>query len=148
MGGPIETAPDAYAAHTNVLRVNDIVASGIKGAVMVHAVDDGLVPHDQSREMQAALAGRVPVQFWTVATAGRDGKDGRGRDTTIEGYGASYDGITAEPLAGHSNENNEDSRVAWVGFDRLGKLFHVAKPMSPGDFVYDEDTGVYAEPLL
>jgi hypothetical protein len=150
MGGKFEDqkATAEYQRHTNVLRAEDIAASGIQGEVMVHAVDDGLVPYNQGREMQAALAGRVPVQFWTVLTAGRDQTDPNGKDTTIEGYGQDYDGVTARPLAGHSNETNPDSRVSWVGFDRLDQLFKGTEPTLPGDFAYDEDTGVYTAPVL
>jgi len=141
MGGPIETVPDAYRDHTNLFRVDDIAASGIGGVVMVHAVDDGLVPYNQQREMQAALLSRgKSVQFWTVVTKGRPDPQG---DTTVDGYiPVPHD----PPLAGHSNETNPDSRVSFVGFDRLDALFAGSHPDSSGDFVYDEDSGQYTKP--
>lgn len=142
MGGSFEEVPQAYFDHTNVYLADKIAASGISGVVMVHAVDDGLVPYDQSREMQAAMRNQgTPVQFWTVLSAGRS------NDTTIDGY-ADGSLIDAGPLAGHSNENNGDSRVAWVGFDRLDALF-ASPPVAPttsNDYVYDEDSGQYTKP--
>ena len=150
MGGSFESVPDVYRAHTNVARADDIVASGIKGVVMVHAIDDGLVPYDQQREMKQAIGDRVGVQFWTVGSAGRvDGQNGadRKRDTTIDGYVTSNIPGAPAPLAGHSNENNEDSRVSWVGFDRLDELFlHGVEPSSSGDYLYDEDSSQYTKP--
>jgi hypothetical protein len=149
-----EQNPQAYLDHSNVYRVDDILASGIKGVVIVHAVDDGLVPYNQQREMQAAIAGRVPVQFWTVGSAGRvngqNAEEGRNRagDTTIDSYATSnIPGFPpTAPLAGHSNENNEDARVSWLGFDRLHEFFLGVRPDASGDFVYDEDTGQYTKP--
>ena len=141
MGGKLEDekATAEYQRHTNVLRAEDIAASGIQGVVMVHAVDDGLVPYNQGREMQAAMRNQeTEVQFWTVGTAGRD------NDTTIDGYVTSKipDFPLTPPLAGHSNETNPDSRVSWIGFDRLDELFlNGVAPTTSGDFVYDEDTG-------
>src|SRR5438105_1756053 len=72
MGGPL--GPDtagAYASHAVVTRAEDIKASGIKGVVLVHGVDDGLVPYDQSREMQARLRQvGIPTDFFTAGTRG------------------------------------------------------------------------------
>jgi hypothetical protein len=88
--------------------------------------------------MQAAIAGRMPVQFWTVGTAGRE------KDTTIDSY------VTVphdKPLAGHSNESSDESRVSWLGFARLDALFQDGvAPTSSGEYVYDEDSGVYTTP--
>ena len=51
-GGPIEAVPDRYAEITNVARARDM--KGLKGALVVNGLDDGLVPTNQSPEMTAA----------------------------------------------------------------------------------------------
>jgi hypothetical protein len=145
-GSKFESDSQTYLDHTNVYRADDIVASGVKGIVMVHALGDALVPYNQSREMQAAIAGRTPIQFWTVGTAGRS------KDTTIDGYvdAAIEDYATVphdKPLAGHSNESSMESRVSWLGFARLDALFQRGVvPDLSGEFVYDEDTDQYTAP--
>jgi hypothetical protein len=138
-------AAEIYQAHTNVFRVDDIVASGIKGVVMVHALDDGLVPYDQSREMQAAIGGRLPVQFWTVGTC----TSVCDKDTTIDGYVQNYTddyAPRANLFAGHSGELNYDSLVGNTGFERLDALFAGIEPTTNGEFVRDGDTGLYTKP--
>jgi hypothetical protein len=115
--------------------------SRIAGVVMVHALDDGLVPYDQSREMQAALQTRgLPVQFWTVGTC----TSGCEKDTTIDGYASHAQGT---PLAGHSNETVYESLVSNTGFDRLDALFQQGiEPTDSGEFVRDGQTGAYTTP--
>ncbi|MGH2728301.1 MAG: alpha/beta hydrolase family protein, partial [Actinomycetota bacterium] len=41
-GGPLEAMPDRYAEITNIARAQDM--RGLTGAVIVHGLDDGLVP--------------------------------------------------------------------------------------------------------
>lgn len=135
-----EEAPQTYLEHTNVFLADKIAASGIDGVVMVHAPDDGLVPYNQSREMQAALlALGKPVQFWTVGTC----ESGCERDTTIDGYAPHGQG---KPLAGHSNESDYWSLVGNTGFDRLDALFGGIKPTTSGEFVRDDQTNTYTKP--
>ena len=142
MGGTFEEKAAVYADHTNVLRITDIAASGIKGVVMVHALDDGLVPYNQSREMRAALlASGKPVQFWTVGTC----ESGCERDTTIDGYANDY-APHDKVLAGHSNESDYLSLVGNTGFDRLDALFDGIRPEMSGEFVRDERTDTYTKP--
>ncbi|MEO2105054.1 MAG: alpha/beta fold hydrolase, partial [Actinomycetota bacterium] len=55
MGGTFEEVPEVYAEHAVVNRVDDIAASGVKGVYMAHAAEDGLVPINQSVELDALL---------------------------------------------------------------------------------------------
>ena len=141
MGGKtFAEAPEEYRRHTNVLRAEEIAASGIKGVFMVHGLADGLVPYNQSREMAALLrALDQPVEFVTATLRG-SGEPG----TTIDGYvptgplaeaelpvstetGTAVDehvpDARTSPFAGHANEKSTTHVVAAEGFARLRALF-------------------------
>lgn len=120
MGGTFEEVPDAYLERTVVARADDIAASGIRGVVLVHGVDDGLVPYDQSRELQAALrAVDVPVELHTVLTRGPDSEAG----TTATGTVLGTTGIYESPFAGHASEASTTHTVGVTGFEVLASLF-------------------------
>jgi hypothetical protein len=139
MGGPIEQRPDAYASHAVVTRAEDIKASGIKGVVMVHGVGDGLVPHDQSREMQARLRQvGIPVEFFTAVTHGPSSEAG----TTLDGYlPVPHD----SPFAGHGSEVSNTQLVIKTGFDRLAGLYASGDTPHCREFVVDGTTATTAE---
>jgi len=128
-GGTPAEVPDHYARRVNVLRAPDIAASGIRGVVMVHAVDDGLVPYNQSREMAAALRGLgIPVEFTTATTT-----DGGEPGTTADSY------VPVEheqPFAGHANEDSTTHVVGRLGFERLRALFADRPTVADGDAVH------------
>ena len=66
-GGPIEREPAAFAERTVVNRTADIAASGLKGIALVHGVNDGLVPYNQSAEFARAMRRTVvPVDFYSA----------------------------------------------------------------------------------
>jgi len=138
MGGPIEAQPQAYADHAVVSHAEDIKASGIKGVVMVHGVGDGLVPHDQSREMQARLRQvGIPVEFFSAVTHGHDSEAG----TTLDGYlPVPHD----SPFAGHGSETSNTQLVIKTGFDRLASYFSSGNAPSCREYVIDGTTGVTA----
>lgn len=122
MGGTIEERPQVYAHHTVVTRARDIKASGIAGVVMVHALDDGQVPYNQSAEMYARLLQvGIPTHFFTVATRG-DTPSG----TTLEDTTGLAELIPDYPhlLVGHGGENELDHLVTKTSFDRLAALYN------------------------
>ena len=130
-GGTLEEVPDRYAEITNVLRVQDM--SYLKGAVMVHGVDDGLVPTWQSREMNVALnlAG-VPSHMYTVGGNG-GGEDGTTATAIILGPIFAAAGEQYEsPLAGHGWEGSETHLVIITGFEQLFALMDGAA-VTPGE---------------
>ena len=131
MGGTLEQKPDVYADHAVVSHAEDIKASGIKGVVMVHGVGDGLVPYDQSREMQARLRQvSIPVEFFTAVTRGSSSEAG----TTLDGYApAAHD----SPFAGHGSEVSNTQLVIRTGFDRLAALYGSADTPDCREFVVD-----------
>ena len=118
MGGPIEeTGPEPYLQRSVLYRSEEVAASGIGRIIMVHAVDDGLVPYNQSREFAERLRQLgIPVELHTVTTR-RDGESG----TTATGYvlgAAGQDFFTA----GHASEASETHVVNRIAFRRLSEV--------------------------
>ena len=116
-GGPIEQQPQAFRDRTVVARIDDIAAAGLDGAVVIHGIDDGLVPHNQGREMSSLLgASRIPTDMITVGLRDEDSE----RETTISGnVGSQLDPNYTSPLAGHASEKSTTHIVMNVAFDRL-----------------------------
>src|SRR3954451_8792334 len=140
MGGPIETDPQTYADHAVVTHAEDIKVSGIKGVVMVHGVGDGLVPHDQSREMQVRLRQvGIPVEFFSAVTHGPNSEAG----TTLDGY-ASPVVPHDSPFAGHGSETSNTQLVIKTGFDRLAGYFNDDAIPTCRESVVDGTTGLMA----
>jgi acetyl esterase/lipase len=131
-GGTLEEVPDRYVEITNVLRAPDM--SYLKGAVMVHAIDDGLVPTTQSREMTLALnAAGVPTHLYTVGGKG-DGEAGTTAtailmDPLLGGAGQEYE----SPFAGHGWEGSDTHLVTRTGFEQLYALMSGATDITPGE---------------
>ena len=122
-GGPIEEHPEVYADATNVARAGDI-ASHVKGVVLVHGVMDGLVPYNQSREMQAALrALGEPVDFSSVVLRG-EAETGTVPENYVTPLGENG---YQSPFAGHGSEASCTHRVTVEGFERLAELLRTNK---------------------
>ena len=135
MGGPIEQVPDAYRDSSIVTRADDIAASGLKGVILIHAAEDGLVPYDQSREMAAALdAEGMPLDFYTVLTLG-DGEPG----TTLMGH----TGYEDDPFAGHAGEESKTHIVMKAAFARLWALMKGETPGPHREFLVDGEAGTH-----
>lgn len=119
-GGDFENEPQAYLDATVVLRAGDIAASGVLGVVIVHGVDDGLVPYDQSRQLAARLAEQgVSYELYTVA---RRSDTSQGQ-TSATGYvGGVVDSGYSSPFAGHASETNEAHPVMAAAYARLASL--------------------------
>lgn len=141
MGGSIEENPEPYAERSVVTRIDDIKASGVKGVVIVHGVDDGLVPYNQAREMNALLtAAQIPTDMYTV---GRESPETDG-DTTATGYiGGAIDDNYDSPLAGHASEKSEVHIVMVTAFERLWGLFEGDAPGTAREFVVDGEEGTF-----
>ncbi|MBK5305748.1 MAG: hypothetical protein JJD92_03575 [Frankiaceae bacterium] len=122
MGGSFEKKPQVYADRTVVNRTQDIAASGIKGVVVAHGVVDGLVTHDESRQLEALLRAQgIPVDMWTAVTHSEDSEAG----TTIDGYApVPHD----SPFAGHASETSTTHDVGVAGFEALKALFSGVAP--------------------
>lgn len=117
MGGPIESKPGEYQKRAVVTRAGEIAAGGLKGVVMVHGLDDGLVPYNQSREIIEAFdAEGLPVQMFTVGRRTAESE----RDTSLTGYlGNNLDKNYTSPVAGHASEKSFTHIVMKTAFQRL-----------------------------
>ena len=136
-GGTFEEVPEAYLERTVVARVDDIAASGVRGVIVVHGVDDGLVPYNQSRELVAALhAVRVPTQMHTVLTREPGTEPGTTGTGTFLGPTGQYE----SPFAGHASEASTTHTVGMAGFRLLSKLLK-EREVHCGEFVIDGSTG-------
>ena len=98
-------------------RLGAIVASGIKGVVIAHGVVDGLVTHDESRQLQALLRAQgVPVDMASFLTHSKTSEAG----TTVDGYApVPHD----SPFAGHASETSTTQDVGVAGFAALANLY-------------------------
>jgi hypothetical protein len=82
LGGTIDERPSAYHAVSPIEHTARIRASGIRGVILVHGADDGLVPYSQATDMTKALrkAG-VKTDLYTA----RKRRPGDTPDTTLSG---------------------------------------------------------------
>ena len=137
MGGSFESKPAVYADRTVVNRTQDIAASGIKGVVIAHGVVDGLVTHDESRQLQALLRAQdIPVDMAAFLTHSKTSEAG----TTIDGYApVPHD----SPFAGHASETSTTQDVGVAGFAALAKLYSTT-PFTCGEALYDGATGKWS----
>ena len=130
-GGPIERHPGAYETRTVVARMDDIEDARLRGAVVIHGLDDGLVPYNQGREM-AALLDNANVST-DMITIGRKSEQSE-RETTASGYAAGQlDPDYRSPLAGHASERSTTHIVMVTAFDQLTRILHGEVPQG-----YDE----------
>lgn len=137
MGGTFEQVPQRYLERSVVTRAGDMAAAGLKGVILVHGVDDGLVPHNQSREMVAALAAAgIPAEMNTVLTR----EPGTEPGTTLTGTVLGGTGQYESPFAGHASEASTTHTVGMRGFAVLSRLLR-EKAVWCGEFVLDGSTG-------
>jgi hypothetical protein len=135
-GGTPAQAPQAYVDFAVITHAEQIAASGIKGVVLVHGLDDGEVPYDMSVEMQARLIQvGVPTAFYSVATKTPGTESG----TTIESnFLSSFD----SPMAGHGGEGSQNQLVIQTGFAAFDALFNQDRvPSGHQLFLVDGTTG-------
>jgi hypothetical protein len=143
-GGSIDEKPEEFQARTNILRVADMKAAGLKGVVLVQGVDDGLVPYNQSQEMFDALAaGGIPAQYFTVTLK----DDTSEKETTLSGaVVGSADRTYVSPLAGHTSELSTTHIVSTTGFARLNAIFGGHPPECTRLFWVDGQAGGAPDP--
>jgi serine aminopeptidase S33 family len=121
-GGSLLDVPEEYLATTNVARAADM--AGLKGAVVVNGLDDGLVPTDQTPQMTVALTlAGVPTLNVTVLLRG-SGESGTTGSGIVGGplFEAAGQDPYESPLAGHGWEGSDTHLVIKTGFEKLYAL--------------------------
>jgi hypothetical protein len=127
-GGTPATASAAYRARSlALLPSKEWRATGLPVVAVVHDVDDGLVPYNQTYEARVAvLAARIPLRTYDVVF---QSACAHGNQTTLTAQGENQ--IPGFPtsqvearlcLAGHANENDPQTpvmRAAIAAFDAL-----------------------------
>ena len=136
MGGTFEEVPETYLERSVVTRADDIAASGLRGAIFVHGLDDGLVPYNQSREMVTLLHQvGVPTEMFTVVTR----QPGTEPGTTLTGTALGPTGQYESPFAGHASEASQTHTVGMRGFAALTRILSGDTPIC-GEHVIDGAT--------
>jgi hypothetical protein len=137
-GGTFEQAPARYAELSNVLRAGEMGA--LRGAVVVHGVDDGLVTTDQSPQMSTALnTAGVPTHLYTIVLRPEDDTEPDSTASCIPFGAAGLPCPTS--LAGHGWEGSENHVVIRTGFAQLWALMDGAQ-VTPGATVLPEPAGL------
>lgn len=127
MGGTFEQKPEEYRKRAVVARVDDLAASGIAGAIVIHGTDDGLVPPNQSREITSLM--RAEGITTEMISIGRRDEDSE-RETTITGHAIGrVNKDYTSPLAGHASEKSTTHIVMQAAFDRLWSVMSGAPPV-------------------
>jgi hypothetical protein len=135
-GGTPVQQPAAYKDLAVVTHAGQIAAAGIKGVVLVHGLDDGTVPYDQSPEMETALAlAGVPTDFYSVATKAPGTESG----STLDGLlPVPHD----SPFAGHGGEGSSTQLVIQTGLGALDALLQrKLAPTGHRNFLLDGTLG-------
>lgn len=121
-GGSPDQVPAEYARRSPALRAHEMP---LKGAVVIHSVNDGTVPYNQGQEMAAALAAAgVPTEFHTLLRERFDHTEGTTGTGRIFGFAGQEDPseTTGAHLSGHAWEGDRESLVMTVAFERLFAL--------------------------
>jgi hypothetical protein len=118
-GETFEQNPQKYEDITVITKVNEIRRAQLSGVIVVHGMDDGLVPYNQSREMVAGLrAMSIPTEDITVGQ-----RDSGESGTTLTGNTGQDFGTT-----GHASEKSTTHVIMRTSLGRLFALFDQAQP--------------------
>jgi hypothetical protein len=120
-GGTPMTVPDAYRARSlALLTPMQLQATGLKAVAVVHDLDDGLVPWNQTLESRAAfLAAGIPTRTYDVVFKDACAQKSQ---TTLSGN-VPVPGLEDQLcLAGHATETDPRTPVMRTAFEALGEL--------------------------
>lgn len=122
-GGTPLTALDAYRARSlALLTPAQLRATGLQAVAIVHDLNDGLVPYNQTLETRAAfVASGIPTRTYDVVF-----KDScsQGEQTTLTSYAPVPGAEDQLCLAGHANENDSRTPVMRTAFAALGQMIN------------------------
>lgn len=154
IGTTPETDPVAFATGLADLSVVThapaIAASGLKGVAVVHGLDDGLVPYNQSRELVTLLrAAGMPTSMHTVLrrndwqnpdTASTEGGTVLSSNAAGPLFGAAGQRYPA-PFAGHGWEGSSTHLVIKTGFELLFGLLDGSVTPGNTEALVDSELG-------
>jgi hypothetical protein len=118
-GGNPVTCPLAFARRSPAYHAAEMKLAGLRAATVIHAINDGLVPHNQARVMASTLTtSGIPTQFFTIVgiPAGQD------PGTTGTGTAGAGDADPYLNLAGHASESQAYHPVMRVAFENMRKM--------------------------
>ena len=140
-GGTYDEVPEAYQHMTVMNRLDDIAASGIKGVVVIHGLDDGLVPYNQGREITEGLAANsIPVDMFTIGRKSPESDN----DTSATGYaGGQVQDDYRSPLSGHASEKSKTHIVMVTAFAQMAAIFGGIVPGPYNDYFVDGEAGTF-----
>ncbi len=143
-GGTLESDPGAYEERTVVARGADLAAAGLDGVVVIHALNDGLVPYNQSLEIAAVLTTqRIDYDHFTVTLRDSDSE----KETTGTGYVTDQvDDEYVFPVPGHASEKSKTHIVMQLAFERLWALGDGESPGPSRWFLANGDYGILPPP--
>lgn len=131
-GTPLEV-PQEYVRRSVALRPLD-VREHVGGVVVLHALNDGLVPYDQGREAALTLrAVGLPLDFYTIV---------RGDPAELGTTGTAALGLPNPlDLAGHAWEGSSTHPVMRTALARLWALLKGGEAPLVGEFIVDAQLG-------
>ena len=133
-GGTPASVPTEYLDRNVVNHATDIAASKVRGVVVVHGVEDGEVPSDQSDEMTAALRlNAVPTDLYSVLRRTQARDPGHDQTTILSDANAGE----SDPFAGHGWEGSNTHIVIATGLQRMYALMN--EKALPADNAYFVD---------
>lgn len=135
MNGTFADDPEGYADLAVVSHIDQIAAADLKGIVLVHAIEDGLVPYNQSREFVPMLvANGVPTEMYTAVR--HEGETG----TTLTGYSGDH----SSPFAGHASEASTRHIVMSTALSRLWELVDDGRVVwEYQEYIVDAEEGTF-----
>jgi len=142
-GGTPDQNPSCYQELTLTSRPQDIQASGVRSVVMIHAVEDGEVPSNQTREMSTELrALGVTTDVFNVLR--RNAGETQGETTVTADVSASL--AAQDPFAGHTWEGTSDTAVMGTSLTLLWDLLNGSYTPATLDHVVDNQSLGIAPP--
>lgn len=118
-GGNPLICPLAYERRSPAYQAAEMKLAGLRAATVVHAINDGLVPHNQGRVMASGLTtAGIPTQFFTIVGIPPFQDPG----TTGTGTLGLGDLDPYLNLAGHGSEAQAYHPVMRVAFENMRKM--------------------------
>jgi hypothetical protein len=127
-GGTPTTAPAAYQARSlALLPTSEWQATGLSAVAVIHDVDDGLVPYNQTFEARAAVAAAgIPLRTYDVVFKDYCSQgDQTTGSATLTGVVPAFPTGESEStlcLAGHANENDAETPIMEAAVTALHAL--------------------------